>query len=363
MSKSIRFIGVAILCWAGVRAVSLGMVPGTSALAFDIDSAQRKSSRILPIPVSTLPPIDGIPGRPEPMLQSMAYGPTGGFIPFPIVQPYPIYVPVPISAPTGGSVPQVAYAYPPQAGPSEIHFHGSAASSAPPSQLAATASPVPAHQTTPSFTKGKPQARFDRLSLSSWALMRGKPGPDSLANSGMLGGSEAGARLLWRLDPRLAATLRTSAPISSQRGMEAALGIRYQPFTAWPVAVTLERRHGFKDYGRNAFALFAEGGVYGRPVPLQSRLDGYFQAGVVDFNNPDWFVDGQVAISRHIWRNLSAGFGAWGGAQPGLSRLDVGPRLSINFGRGARAHADYRLNVAGNAQPGSGATVTLAGDF
>jgi hypothetical protein len=28
-----------------------------------------------------------------------------------------------------------------------------------------------------------------------------------------------------------------------------------------------------------------------------------------------------------------------------------------------RAHVDYRLNLAGNAQPGSGAVVTLAGDF
>jgi hypothetical protein len=28
-----------------------------------------------------------------------------------------------------------------------------------------------------------------------------------------------------------------------------------------------------------------------------------------------------------------------------------------------RAHFDYRLNVAGNAQPGSGTVVTMAGDF
>jgi hypothetical protein len=28
-----------------------------------------------------------------------------------------------------------------------------------------------------------------------------------------------------------------------------------------------------------------------------------------------------------------------------------------------RAHVDYRLNVAGNARPGSGTVATLAGDF
>lgn len=49
--------------------------------------------------------------------------------------------------------------------------------------------------------------------------------------------------------------------------------------------------------------------------------------------------------------------------QPGLNRLDVGPRLSLRVGQQMRAHVDYRLNVAGNASPGSGAVVTLAGDF
>jgi hypothetical protein len=145
--------------------------------------------------------------------------------------------------------------------------------------------------------------------------------------------------------------------------MEAALGLRYQPSADWPVAFTLERRHGFRDYGRNAFSLFAEGGVYGRTLPWQLALDGYFQAGVVDFNNPDWFADTQLAISRPVWRNISAGVGAWAGAQPGLKRLDAGPRLSIKMGRGMSAHLDYRLNVAGNALPGSGTAVTLAGDF
>jgi hypothetical protein len=32
-------------------------------------------------------------------------------------------------------------------------------------------------------------------------------------------------------------------------------------------------------------------------------------------------------------------------------------------GQRKRAHVNYRLNVARNAAPGSGAVVTLAGDF
>jgi hypothetical protein len=203
----------------------------------------------------------------------------------------------------------------------------------------------------------------ERLSISSWAMMRSQAGSDSLANGGTLGGSQAGARLLWRVDPHLSASLRASAPINSQRGIEGAIGVRYQPITKIPVAFTLERRHAFRDYGQSAFALFGEGGVYARPMPWRTTLDGYLQGGVVDFNHPVWFIDGQAAVSRPVWRNLSAGLGIWGGAQPGLSRLDVGPRASLRVGKQMRVHLDYRYKLVGNAAPGSGTVVTLAGDF
>ena len=362
MSKSIRFLGIAMLCWAGVRAVSLGMVPGMDALAFDVGAARRRPPPLPALQPSLLPMIEPL----EPSPQIGAYGQIGASqaIPYPAVQPYPIYVPVSVNAPMRGPSPQVIYVTPPQAVARHLNVFGSALPAPAESAARTTAVAALAPQITPALEMGgSSPGKIDRLSLSSWALMRDKSGPDSLANSGTLGGSEAGARLMWRFDPQLAATLRTSAPINSQRGMEAAIGMRYQPLTSWPIAFTLERRHGFRDYGRNAFALFAETGVYGQPMPWDARLDGYFQAGVVDFNNPDWFADGQVAVSRPVWRNVSAGFGAWGGGQPGLRRLDVGPRLSIKVGTRTRAHLDYRLNVVGNAQPGSGATATLAGDF
>ena len=63
-------------------------------------------------------------------------------------------------------------------------------------------------------------------------MMRDGPSTQSLADGGTLGGSQAGARLLWRFNPHLSASLRTSAPINSQRGGEVALGARYQPFTS-----------------------------------------------------------------------------------------------------------------------------------
>lgn len=363
MSQSIRFLGFAILTWAAVRAISLGIVPGTQALAFDAQAMPRDRP-LPPIQPSVLPPIE--PVRPNMQAQQWLERAQPAALPaygaYPAYAPYPIYVPV--QAVAGRSMPpQIIYVNPPPSDPREVHVYGADFGQSGEAPRLAMAAPAPPRQSTPSFEPAAPRPGLDRLSLTGWATMRDKAGPDSLASGGTLGGSQAGSRLMWRFTPKLAATLRASAPINSQRGAEAALGVRYQPFGQWPVAVTLERRHGFRNYGQSAFALFAEGGAYGRPMPWQSTLDGYFQAGVVDFNDPDWFVDGQVAVTRPVWRNLSAGLGAWGAAQPGLNRFDVGPRASLRLGRGMRAHVDYRLNVAGNARPGSGTVVTLAGDF
>lgn len=368
MSNSIRFLGVAVLAWAAVRAVSLGLVPGMQALAFDANAAQSAKPLIPPIPPTALPPIEPVtPHYPAP--PSSTYGPQGAYQPYAAYPPYPAYAPfhvhVPVPAASRSSPPHIIYVDRPPSAPGEVHIYGAALPFADSDQpKLASATPVPARQTTPSFAEARLHRALDRLQVSSWAMMRDQAAPQSLAKGGTLGGSQAGARLLWSFNPQLAASLRASAPINSQRGGEVALGARYQPFANWPVALTLERRHAIGDYGgRSGFALFAEGGLYGRPMPWRSTLDSYFQGGVVDFNNPDWFADGQVAVTRPVWRNLSAGFGAWGGAQPGLSRLDIGPRASLHIGRGMRVHLDYRYKLVGNATPGSGGVVTVAGDF
>jgi len=43
MSRSLRFLGVAVAAWGGIRAVSLGMVPGTEALAIDRPAATTEA--------------------------------------------------------------------------------------------------------------------------------------------------------------------------------------------------------------------------------------------------------------------------------------------------------------------------------
>ena len=157
---------------------------------------------------------------------------------------------------------------------------------------------------------------------------------------------------------------RTTSEVG-RRGGEVAAGMRIQPVGGIPVWFTAERRQRLGKYGggRNAFAMFVEGGVYNRPMPWQFSLDAYLEGGVVGFHHRDRFIDGGLTLTRPVYRQFSAGLGVWGGAQPGVYRVDAGPRISMRVRNNVRVHLDWRQRLAGNAAPGSGPAVTLAGDF
>jgi hypothetical protein len=224
---------------------------------------------------------------------------------------------------------------------------------------------------TPTFpadsTPLKPNA-VDRVQLTMWALLRGQQtgiaGSSSLAGNGTLGASQAGSRLTYNFTRQIAATLRTTTTVG-RRGGEFAAGVRVQPIASIPVWITAERRQRLGQFsdGRNDFALFFEGGVYQRPMPWRFSLDGYLQGGIVGVRSRDLFIDGGLAFTRPVYKRFSAGFGVWGGAQPGLYRVDAGPRISMQVRRNVRVHFDWRQRLAGNARPGSGPAITLAGDF
>jgi hypothetical protein len=176
-----------------------------------------------------------------------------------------------------------------------------------------------------------PTPKFDRLQLTSWAMLRGKQtlgaAPRSLASGGTLGGSQAGARLTYRFSPELAASLRTTSTVGTSQS-EVAAGVRFTPLRSVPVAITAERRQAIGDYGgRSAFALFAEGGIYGQSA-WGFDIDSYAQAGVVGVRDRAWFADGAFAFTKPVYRQFAAGLGVWGGVQPGLYRVDAGPRLT-----------------------------------
>ena len=367
MSASIRFLGLAVFAWAGVRAASLGLIPGTENFAPAAAAATPPALPSLAQSEFAPPPPMAVPGP----AAGGAYPPYGTYAPYPaypqpVAVPYFYPVPASLRAPAGRGRADGWSEVAPVPRPLFDGWGESATS--PPTKLAAAGietGPGPTALPANSGPAGAPLAKkLDRLQLSAWALLRGSPGPGNLATGGTLGGSQVGARLMYHFTPSLAASLRSSSSVGGVRYAEVAAGVRWKPLASVPVALNLERRQAMNRWGgRNAFALFAEGGLYQTPVFGLANLDLYAQGGVVGFDSRDLFFDSGATFTRPIWKKWSAGFGVWGGAQPGLYRVDAGPRISMDVGRGIRLHADYRQRLAGEAAPASGPALTIAGDF
>lgn len=213
-----------------------------------------------------------------------------------------------------------------------------------------------------------PRSERSRLSLSAWAIVRGDAGP-GLASAGQLGGSQAGVRARYDLGSGFAAALRASGPLGSHLGKEAAVALDWRPIQRVPLAIMVERRASLDRGGRDAFAVGVSGGGE-VSLPFGARGDGYGQAGFVGLKRGDAYIDGALRIERTLVRSrrfrIAAGAGAWGGAQPGVSRIDVGPQLvaHVPVGKGGlRIGAEWRARVAGDAQPDSGPVLSIGADF
>lgn len=218
------------------------------------------------------------------------------------------------------------------------------------------------------------QRAHDLWSGSAWAFWRRGNARAALGSVGQLGGAQAGVRIERRLAdlggmlPVIAYARLTSA-LEKPAMPEAALGLAVHPISGRvPLTVGIERRFALDRDGRNAFALVAVSGL--NPTKLAPFLiaEGYVQAGVVGFSHRDAFVDGRLSLAAPIGpsERARAGFSLSGGAQPGLSRLDVGPLFEMRLPLGhitPRLMVEWRQRVAGNAQPGSGLSVTLATGF
>ncbi|MBS0315104.1 MAG: hypothetical protein JSS05_13060 [Proteobacteria bacterium] len=209
----------------------------------------------------------------------------------------------------------------------------------------------------------------NRFSLSSWTIVRSS-GTRGLAAAGQLGGSQAGVRLRYDLGFGLALAARLSGSLRERRGKEAAVALDWRPLGALPVTFTIERRAGLDRGGRDAFAAGVFGGFDRLTLPLGFSTDGYAQAGVVGLKRRDLYADGALRVERKLAGagrvRIGVGAGLWGGAQPGMSRLDAGPQVVAHapLGRASiRIGAEWRQRIAGNARPGSGPTLTIGADF
>lgn len=229
--------------------------------------------------------------------------------------------------------------------------------------------------TTPalSLSRAGPAGHISsRMSASAWLFVRRGDAPQLAAASAMLGGSQAGARFGYRLnddpDRPLALSARFYSPLRDQRGAEASLGVEWKPMGRLPISLLAERRQAIGRDGRSAFAVMAFGGLSDRKLAGPLILDTYAQAGLVGAKSRDAFIDGAIAIALPVEEAQNARIGAaiWGAAQPGISRVDLGPQASYRLrtnGGSVRIAAEWRMRILGDAAPASGPALTLSTAF
>lgn len=214
----------------------------------------------------------------------------------------------------------------------------------------------------------------DRWAGVAWLALRDSSVDQSLSSvssSAMLGGPQAGLRIAHAFDSRHRsdAYVRLTTTGRQMDGVEAALGVSWQPARSVPARLAIERRQAVTgDDARSAFAAMVVGGVNNLALPDGWRVDGYGATGVVGLARRDAFVEGSLRATRPLGTvggiSLSAGGGVWGAAQPGVSRLDAGPTLDARWnGAAPRLSLDWRQRLAGQARPDSGIAITVSTDF
>ncbi|WP_121115180.1 hypothetical protein [Croceibacterium ferulae] len=215
-----------------------------------------------------------------------------------------------------------------------------------------------------------------RWSADAWVLLRDGTATSLTPGRPSYGRSQAGAVLRYRLTPAIGGFspqlyLRGSTALAGAREQEVAAGAAVRPLPGVPVRLAAELRVNDNLTGSQLRpAAFAVTELPPVALPGGTVGEAYVQAGYVGGDFASAFVDGQARLDRPLVdggrAQLRVGAAVWGGAQRGSNRLDVGPSASVGFGiRGLRGRvaADYRLRVAGNAEPASGPAVTISAGF
>lgn len=239
-------------------------------------------------------------------------------------------------------------------------------------ERAATApAPVRAGATLPSS-----RTALRPMAFESWLLLRPDGGDGALsAPRSAYGRSQAGVVMRYRLAPSSkfepVAHARASRALASGGESELALGAGVRPLASLPLRVHAEARLT-RQGGRTELrpSAFATAGFDDVDLPASLKGRGYLQVGWVGGRFATPFVDGQAQIARDVAKfdggTLTAGVGAWGGAQKGAGRLDIGPSATVTLRLGEAPldlSVDYRLRIAGAAEPASGPALTLSKAF
>ena len=220
--------------------------------------------------------------------------------------------------------------------------------------------------------------REKRWRFDGWLVLRpdGMPLADGGLRPASYGASQAGAVVAYRLAPGTpampSAYIRASRALVPGGESELAIGLAARPMRALPLTLHAETRVTQRPLRRAEVrpAVFAVAGAEGLRLPGGATARYYAQAGYVGGRFATAFADGAMVAEREVARfdlgEIAVGAGAWGGAQRGAARLDIGPSVTARITLGdvpARIEADYRWRVAGNARPGNGGVLTLSTGF
>ncbi len=220
-----------------------------------------------------------------------------------------------------------------------------------------------------------PPDRPSRWSADGWLLVRGDGAGPAAAPGPSYGRSQAGAVLRYDLAPgsavRPRAYLRASTAVDGARERQLAAGLSLRPLRQVPLRVAAEARVIETASGTSLDpAVYAVSELPPVDLPMGMRGEAYLQGGYLAGRHATAFADGQVRAEKLLSRigpaEFSVGGGAWGGAQKGSARLDIGPSAAATFPLGeayGRLAIDYRFRIAGDATPASGPALTLSAGF
>jgi hypothetical protein len=207
-----------------------------------------------------------------------------------------------------------------------------------------------------------------------WLLARNGADRSGLLGSGEIGGSQMGGRVRLGLIPigrkgDLSASVRASSPLS-RSGAELGIGVSASFVRPIPFEIIAERRVALSRNGHDRVAVIGAIGVNAQPIGKEFRLDAYGQAGVVGLSDRALFAGGSVEVSKALHQgnrtDLHLGVGLWADAQRGAARIDIGPELTLRLRSTPlpiRVSAQWRVRIAGSAEPRSGPALVIGGDF
>lgn len=222
-----------------------------------------------------------------------------------------------------------------------------------------------------------------RWRMEAYSFLRSDGAALVPADRPLLGGGQSGARIGYTVHPLADRPLELFARFNITQdwfafddgNAQAAFGAAWYPLGRKAPSISAERIVAGGRNSRNTWAgRIAGGAAHVANVKIPFDLSVYAEAGIAGLQRGDLFAGGQAYV---LWPLMEAnrtratlGTGIWASVQDGgttsLSRLELGPsaQMTHRIGDGAiELRAEYRVRVAGNVEPGSGPSLTLATRF